>query len=156
MASSSVRNGNRKTALGKRGPNASAGTRQRSVQGWAEHLETPRETVEGMGTDESANRAGRACVRPWGTPPRCRRWPFSWGRVCAPQGKRRMAAFCCTDLQATPAQILEWVVRRWLVQAIVEEARTHLGVETQCQWADQGIARTAHIARYLPTSNAKL
>jgi hypothetical protein len=67
-----------------------------------------------------------------------------------------MAAFCCTDLQATPAQILEWVVRRWSVQAIVEEARTHLGVETQCQWADQGIARTAHIARYLPTSNAKL
>jgi hypothetical protein len=41
-----------------------------------------------------------------------------------------MAAFCCTDLQATPAQILEWVVMRWSVQAIVEEARTHLGVET--------------------------
>jgi hypothetical protein len=41
MASSSARNGNKKTPQGKRSPNASPGTHQRSVQGWAEHLETP-------------------------------------------------------------------------------------------------------------------
>ena len=106
MASSSARNGNRKTPQGKYGANESPGTHQRSVQGWAEHLETP-----------------------WDTP-RLPPVAIRLGRACAPQGKRRLAAFCCTDLQATPAQILEWVVMRWSVQAIVEEARTHLGVET--------------------------
>jgi hypothetical protein len=45
-------------------------------------------------------------------------------------------------LQATPVQILPWVVMRWSVEVTVEEGRAHLGLETQRQWSDQAIART--------------
>jgi hypothetical protein len=59
-----------------------------------------------------------------------------------PEGKLQDAAFLCTDLQATPAQVLHWVVMRWSVEVTFEEARAHLGVETQRQWSDLAIART--------------
>lgn len=65
--------------------------------------------------------------------------------VCDPIGTLRMEAFCCTDLQATPEQILPWIVRRWSVEVTREEARAHLGLETQRQWSDQAIARTTPI-----------
>ena len=65
--------------------------------------------------------------------------------VCDPEGKLRMEAFFCTDLQATPEQILEWVVMRWSVEVTFEEARAHLGLETQRQWSDQAIARTTPV-----------
>jgi hypothetical protein len=35
--------------------------------------------------------------------------------VYDPEGKLRMGDFFCTDLQATPAQILEWIVMRQTV-----------------------------------------
>jgi hypothetical protein len=38
--------------------------------------------------------------------------------------------------------ILAWVVRRWSVEVTFEEARAHLGLETQRQWSDQAIARS--------------
>src|SRR5262249_53118412 len=53
-----------------------------------------------------------------------------------------MEAFFCTDLQATPAQILDWVVMRWSVEVTFEEARAHLGDKTQRSWSDCTIART--------------
>jgi hypothetical protein len=56
-----------------------------------------------------------------------------------------MEAFFCADLQATPAQILEWAVIRWSVEVTFKEARAHLGVETQRQWSDCAIARTTPI-----------
>jgi hypothetical protein len=62
--------------------------------------------------------------------------------VADPEGKLRMEAFVCTDPQATPVQILEWVVMRWSVEVTFEEARAHLGLETQRQWSDLAIART--------------
>src|SRR4029434_3401425 len=65
--------------------------------------------------------------------------------VADPEGKLRMAAFFCTDLEATPAQILPWVVMRWSVEVTFEEGRAQLGLETQRQWSDQAIARTTPI-----------
>jgi hypothetical protein len=65
--------------------------------------------------------------------------------VCDPEGKLRMEAFFCTDLQVTPTQILEWVVMRWSVEVTFEEARAHLGLETQRQWSDHAIARTTPV-----------
>jgi hypothetical protein len=65
--------------------------------------------------------------------------------VADPEGKLRMEAFFCTDLQATPAQILEGVVMRWSVEVTFEEARAHLGVETPRQWSDRAIARTTPV-----------
>jgi hypothetical protein len=56
-----------------------------------------------------------------------------------------MDAFFCTDVQATPEPILAWVVRRWSIEVTCEEARAHLGLGTQRQWADQAIARTTPV-----------
>jgi hypothetical protein len=56
-----------------------------------------------------------------------------------------MEAFCCTDLEATPEQILPWVVRRWPVEVTFEESRAHLSLETQQQWSDRAIARTTPV-----------
>jgi hypothetical protein len=65
--------------------------------------------------------------------------------VCDPEGKLPDAAFCCTALRATPEQILQWVVMRWSVEVTFEEARAHLGMETQRQWSDLAIARTTPV-----------
>jgi hypothetical protein len=47
-----------------------------------------------------------------------------------------------TNLAHTPEQILTWFVRRWTMEVTFEEARAHLGLETQRQWNDRAIART--------------
>jgi hypothetical protein len=65
--------------------------------------------------------------------------------VADPEGKLRMEAFFCTDLEATPVEILRWVVRRWSVEVTCEEGRAHLGLETQRQWSDHAIARTTPV-----------
>ena len=38
--------------------------------------------------------------------------------------------------------ILRWFVRRWRTETTFEEARRHLGVESQRQWSDLAILRT--------------
>jgi hypothetical protein len=48
----------------------------------------------------------------------------------------------CTDLTVAPAQILEWFVLRWQLEVTFQEARAHLGIETQRQWSDLAILRT--------------
>ena len=130
---------------GKRGRKPTKGPRQRSLQGWAERSDTPWETVE-------VNWYGGQRKQLWvfsrtalwytpGLPPVDIRYVL----VCDPEDKLRMDAFFCTDLQATPAQILQWVVMRWSVEVTFEETRTHLGVETQRQWSDLAIARTTPV-----------
>ena len=59
-----------------------------------------------------------------------------------PAGKLRDEVFACTNRDASPAQIIEWVVMRWSVETTFEEAREHLGVETQRPWSDLAIGRT--------------
>jgi hypothetical protein len=54
-------------------------------------------------------------------------------------------AFFCTDLEATPVQILAWVVMRWSVEVTLEEARAHLDFETQRQWSEKAITRTTPV-----------
>jgi hypothetical protein len=65
--------------------------------------------------------------------------------VTDPEGKLRMEAFFCTDLEATPEEILPGVVMRWSIEVTFEESRAHLGLETQRQWSDQAIARTTPV-----------
>ncbi|MGH8057566.1 MAG: hypothetical protein ACREOH_10070 [Candidatus Entotheonellia bacterium] len=65
--------------------------------------------------------------------------------VADPEGQLRMEAFFCTNLQATPVEILQWVVMRWSVEVTFEESRAHLGLETQRQWSDKAIARTTPV-----------
>jgi hypothetical protein len=68
--------------------------------------------------------------------------PLRWVLVRDPAGEFRPQAFLCTALGAEPADILAWFVRRWATETTFQEARRHLGVETQRQWSDRAIART--------------
>jgi hypothetical protein len=65
--------------------------------------------------------------------------------VADQEGKLRLEACFCTDLEATPVEILPWVVMRWSVEVTFAEGRAYLGVETQRQWSDQAIARTTPV-----------
>jgi DDE superfamily endonuclease len=65
-----------------------------------------------------------------------------WVLIRDPKGKFKPQALLCTDLTVKPEQILKWFILRWTVEVTFHEVRTHLGVETQRQWADLAIART--------------
>jgi hypothetical protein len=68
--------------------------------------------------------------------------PLRWVLIRAPEGAFDTQALLCTDPAVTPEQILAWFVQRWQLEVTFEEARRHLGVETQRQWSDLAIART--------------
>ena len=68
--------------------------------------------------------------------------PLRWVLVRDPLGTFATQALLCTDQDATAAQILGWFVQRWQLEATLEEARRHLGVETQRQWSESAIRRT--------------
>jgi DDE superfamily endonuclease len=130
---------------GKRGRKPAKGRRQRSLKVWATRSDTPWQAVEvdWYGRERKALWVfSRTAL--WYTP--------GWTPVAIrfvlvrdPEGKLPDAAFCCTALQATPEQILQWVVMRWSLEVTFEEARAHLGVETQRQWSDRAIARTTPV-----------
>jgi hypothetical protein len=68
--------------------------------------------------------------------------PLRWVLIRDPQERFDTQALLCTDLTAPPDQIVAWFVQRWQLEATFEEARRHLGVETQRQWSDLAIQRT--------------
>lgn len=49
----------------------------------------------------------------------------------------------CTDLSAEPEQIISWFVRRWQMETTFQEVRQRLGFETQRQWSEKALRRTA-------------
>lgn len=130
---------------GKRGRKPANGSRQRSLPGWAERADIPGETVEADWYGGKRNKLwvfSRTAL--WytpGLPPVAIRYVL----VADPAGKLRREAFFCTELEAIPEQILQWVVMRWSVEVTFEERRAHLGVETQRPWSDQAIARTTPV-----------
>jgi hypothetical protein len=65
--------------------------------------------------------------------------------VADPEADLRMEAVFCTDLEATPAEILPWVVMRWSLEVTFEAGRAPLGQETQRQWSNQAMARTTPV-----------
>ncbi|MFN0084696.1 MAG: transposase, partial [Blastocatellia bacterium] len=68
--------------------------------------------------------------------------PIRWVLVRDPNEEFEPQAFLSTNVEHTPEQILTWFVRRWRMEVTFEEARTHLGIETQRQWNDLAIARS--------------
>jgi hypothetical protein len=68
--------------------------------------------------------------------------PIRWVLVRDPAGEYDTVCLLCTDQAVMPLQIVEWFVLRWQVEVTFQEARRHLGVETQRQWSDKAIART--------------
>ena len=71
--------------------------------------------------------------------------PIRFVMVRDPQDKLRDEVFFCTDQDADPVDMVHWIVMRWSVESTFEEAREHLGMETQRQWSDQAIQRTTPI-----------
>jgi hypothetical protein len=67
--------------------------------------------------------------------------PIRWVIVRDPKQIFKTQALLCTDLSISAEQIVQWFVRRWQVEVTFHEVRTHLGVETQRQWADLSILR---------------
>jgi hypothetical protein len=65
-----------------------------------------------------------------------------WVLIRDPQGEFEPQALLSTHLAHQPAQLVEWFVRRWTMEVTFEEARAHLGIETQRQWNDWAIGRT--------------
>jgi DDE superfamily endonuclease len=67
--------------------------------------------------------------------------PIRWVLIRDPQQRFDPQALLCTDLTQNPLTIVSWFVRRWQIEVTFQEARRHLGMETQRQWAEQAIAR---------------
>jgi hypothetical protein len=67
--------------------------------------------------------------------------PIRWVLVRDPKQIFKTQALLCTDPSVSAEQIVHWFVRRWQVEVTFHEVRTHLGVETQRQWADLSILR---------------
>jgi hypothetical protein len=71
--------------------------------------------------------------------------PIRWVLIRDPLGTFAPQALFATDLTATAVQIVEGFVLRWSEEVTFEEARAHLGVETQRQWSELAIARTTPV-----------
>jgi hypothetical protein len=121
------------------------GKAQRRLQGWAARADTPGETIEvDWYGGQRKQLWGFSRTALWYTP-RVPPVGLRYVLACDPEGQLRMEVFCCTDLDATPAQLPQCVVRRWSVEVTCEEARAHLGLETQRPWSDHTIARTTPV-----------
>jgi hypothetical protein len=69
--------------------------------------------------------------------------PLRWVLIRDPQEEFKTQALLCTDLAAEPEQIISWFVRRWQMEATFQEVRQRLGFETQRQWSEKALQRTA-------------
>ena len=129
-------------ATGRRGPVPLKGKRQLSPKTWAARSDTHWDAgeIDWYGGEKKMMLVfTRAAL--WytpGYPPVALRYVITRD----PEGKLRDEVFACTDLHATAEQIINWFVMRWGVEVTFEEAREHLGMETQRQWSDLAIART--------------
>lgn len=71
--------------------------------------------------------------------------PIRWVLLRDPAGELAPQALLCTDVSATPEQIVAWFVLRWELETTFQQVRTHLGVETQRQWSKKAIERTTPV-----------
>jgi len=68
--------------------------------------------------------------------------PIRWVLIRDLQGEFEPQALLSTELAVAPPRIVAWFVLRWQLEVTFEEARAHLGIETQRQWSDLAILRT--------------
>jgi hypothetical protein len=130
---------------GKRGPKPKKGPRQRRLTEWASRHDTPWELIEvdwyggGRKWMQVFSRTGLWYRR--GQDPVAIRYVLTRD----PEGGQSDAAYFCTGEHLPPEEILKYVVQRWSVEVTFEEARAHLGLETQRQWSDLAIVRTTPV-----------
>ena len=68
--------------------------------------------------------------------------PIRWVLIPDPQGDYSPLALLCTDPHPSASNVVDWFDQPWLVEVTFEEARRHLGRETQRQWSDKAIAHS--------------
>jgi hypothetical protein len=68
--------------------------------------------------------------------------PIRWVVVRDPEEEYPPVALLCTNPTQDPLAMVTWFVQRWQLEVTFEEARRHLGVESQRQWSDKAIGRT--------------
>jgi hypothetical protein len=130
---------------GRRGPKPKKGPRQRRLTEWARRSDTPWEEVEVEWY--GGRRKPMQVFSRTGLWHRRGQDPVAIRYVLArdPEDEQPDAAYLCTDEGVAPAAILKYVVQRWSMEVTFEEARAHLGLETQRQWSDLAIARTTPV-----------
>src|SRR5262245_7117177 len=127
---------------GKRGAPRKKGARQPTL---IQRLVDPKTSWERVTLDEDGRTtrtvelaSGTALWYHGGLPP----VPIRWVLIRDAQGKFDPQALLSTDLEISAQQLVEWFVLRWQLEVTFEEARAHLGIETQRQWSDLAIVRT--------------
>jgi hypothetical protein len=68
--------------------------------------------------------------------------PIRWVLRRDPHTSVASQALLSTNVDQTPEQILTWCIRRWSMDVTREDARAHLGLETQRPWHARALART--------------
>lgn len=68
--------------------------------------------------------------------------PIRWVLIRDLQGQLSPYALFCTDPDVDALTILAAYLQRWNIEVTFEEARAHLGLETQRQWTTRAIGRT--------------
>ena len=130
---------------GKRGPKPKKGKRQPSLQARVQAPTTVwepcRVTWHGGVTRAVELATGTALWYTPGEDP----LPIRWVLIRDPLGTFEPQALFATDLAVSAVEIVEWFVLRWSEEVTFQEARQHLGLETQRQWSAQAIARTTPV-----------
>lgn len=126
---------------GKRGRNSKKGSRLPTLQQVLQEANTTWETLiipkwYGQGAKTMLVATGCATWYHTGKPP----VPIRWVLLKSADGEP--TALLSINLQLSPMQIINYFIRRWTMEVTFQEARTHLGVESQRQWSDPAIART--------------
>ena len=67
--------------------------------------------------------------------------PIRWVLTRDPAGQLEPRAYFSTRPEDEAARIAAEFVKRWPIEVTFEEARAHLGMETQRQWSDLAIGR---------------
>jgi hypothetical protein len=131
---------------GKRGPKPKKGPRQRRLEEWASRCDTPWREVA-VDWDGGRHTKPRPILSRTGLWHRRGQDPVAIRDVLTrdPEGEQRDAASFCTDEHIWPEEILNSVVQRWSMKVTFEEARAHLGLETQRPWSDLAILRTTPV-----------
>ena len=71
--------------------------------------------------------------------------PLRFLLIRDPKGRFAPQALLTTDATLSPDQMLTYFRQRWAVETTFEQARAHLGMETQRQWNQKAIARTTPV-----------
>jgi hypothetical protein len=136
---------------GKRGRKPKKGVRLISFKEMLKMDDLSWEEVEIVGYDGKKKRVEYLTnTAMWGADGFC---PIAirWVLVKDPIGEMDPLPLMSTDVNLTAIRIMELYVDRWGLEVTFQEAREHLGVETQKQWSDKAIARTTPILMALYT-----